>query len=592
MIKVGDNYYRNLEEQVLKNKEDIARHYEIDRALANLGIKIVGQVLSELQLPDPDTYTGSYGDAYAVGIPEEVNAGTSSYSYFVYTRPDINAGHIDSYWLDVGKISIAGPQGPQGVQGEPGESTQWYVFDYGFNTESGNYNAGDMALERLSGSVYRHNGTKWETTGTTLRGPTGMQGLQGPRGLRGEQGVPGPQGVQGLQGEAGKSITIIGILNESNALPLPSELNNLGAAYLVGTSPNYNLWVQVGTSPANAVWVNTGGLGGGTSVSVNGQLVSTWNSDTKLDKKTNTTGYSQVYVKGSSGNQLMLNLSNKIGADSSSSAIPTAAAVVSSCVLSDKTTEPARAGEKLIYGAVRNSSGTSENQVLEATDNIGLSTDANKLIATNENGIVTAALPQASDTSNQYRVIPKAYADNNFVKKSLETTPYKAGKAEVYGCNYNGSGVPSESTYFASASPDTYALARYTASKTLRTEMATTPDDKDCVNVAYLNANISKHYRHTITTNAISLDGGDEIVGIIIVNTNPDTITQIDYQTFLDATSVWIAFQTAEFPGESIYTAPIMLTQSNVYLNGYTQAENTDFTTITSNIDNDLVEPV
>ena len=33
--------YRNLVEQVRKNQEDIARHYEIDRVLADWGIKVI-----------------------------------------------------------------------------------------------------------------------------------------------------------------------------------------------------------------------------------------------------------------------------------------------------------------------------------------------------------------------------------------------------------------------------------------------------------------------------------------------------------------------------------------------------------------------
>ena len=96
---------RNLEEQVQKNKEDIARHYEIDRSLANFGIKIVGTVSSVEALPDPLSYQGQYGDGFAVGQ-------TGSYDYYIYTRPDVNAGQPNNHWLNVGQLAIQGPQGP------------------------------------------------------------------------------------------------------------------------------------------------------------------------------------------------------------------------------------------------------------------------------------------------------------------------------------------------------------------------------------------------------------------------------------------------------------------------------------------------
>ena len=65
MIQIGNNYYRNLEEQVQKNKEDIARHWQIDRVLADFGIRIVGTAGS---FNDIKNIQGKeYGDAYAVG---------------------------------------------------------------------------------------------------------------------------------------------------------------------------------------------------------------------------------------------------------------------------------------------------------------------------------------------------------------------------------------------------------------------------------------------------------------------------------------------------------------------------------------------
>ena len=58
---------RNLEAQVLKNKEDIAAHYNRDRVLADFGIRVLGQRDSAADLPNPATFSGDYGDAYAIG---------------------------------------------------------------------------------------------------------------------------------------------------------------------------------------------------------------------------------------------------------------------------------------------------------------------------------------------------------------------------------------------------------------------------------------------------------------------------------------------------------------------------------------------
>ena len=84
---------RNLQEQVQKNKEDIQRHYEIERVLADWGIRIIGQ-METWEIP-----TGSfeYGDAYAVG-PDG-----GPFVFYIYTR-----GNPD-YWFDYGAISIVGP---------------------------------------------------------------------------------------------------------------------------------------------------------------------------------------------------------------------------------------------------------------------------------------------------------------------------------------------------------------------------------------------------------------------------------------------------------------------------------------------------
>ena len=272
---------RNLEEQVQKNKEDIARHYEIDRSLANFGIKIVGTVSSVGDLPDPLTYQGEYGDGYAVGQP-------GSYEYYIYTRPDLNAGQPNNHWLPVGQLAIQGPQGPQGEQGEQGEpgiSSKWYTGAYPENPAEN-----DMFLAS-SGQVFQYTSGNWQPV-TDIKGPQGIQGIQGQRG---PQGIQGPQGQKGETGDVGGFINIYGIVTSTDQLPSPSTLKNLTIAYLLGTQVPYDLYIQVGENSNVAQWVNSGPFNAATLVSSGGVYQNIWNADTKVDKYTGMGGVSRSY---------------------------------------------------------------------------------------------------------------------------------------------------------------------------------------------------------------------------------------------------------------------------------------------------------
>lgn len=130
MITYNNLELRNLVEQVQKNKEDIAKHYETDRVIADFGIRVLGE-LNDISDVPPGDY--SYGDAYIVNN-----------SYYIYTRANPAIGQPNPYWLDIGSLSIVGPQGPQGPQGE--------------------------------------------------QGPQGLQGLKGDTGAQGPQGIPGIRG--------------------------------------------------------------------------------------------------------------------------------------------------------------------------------------------------------------------------------------------------------------------------------------------------------------------------------------------------------------------------------------------------------------
>lgn len=249
MIKIGNIDYRNLEEQVQKNKEDIANHYNVDRVLADFGIKIIGQVSSFDQIRD--RVGENYGDAYAVGTQPP-------YTFYIWTRADIEAGQPDDYWFDIGALAIIGPQGPQGSVGPAGpQGTRGSLWYKGNGTPSnGSYNVGDMYLNTTNGDVYRYEGSQWIYSGN-IRGP---QGLKGDTGAQGPQGIPGQQGSQGPKGDAGQSFTIVGKLSSVDQLPAPTTQNRT-KGYLVGNDTDgYDLYVVIGDT--ELLWDNVGKVEG------------------------------------------------------------------------------------------------------------------------------------------------------------------------------------------------------------------------------------------------------------------------------------------------------------------------------------------
>lgn len=237
MIKINNIEYRNLEEQVLKNKEDIERHYQVDRVVAEFGIKVLGQVDNEEMIPQS---ASNFGDAWAVGVEEP-------YEFYIWTRQDEDTPVEDGVWLNIGKLAIVGPQGPQGVQGLTGPK-------------------GDK-------------GDKGD------QGPRGLQGIQGPKGDKGEKGDRGVKGDTGATGPTGYVYTIKSTLTSVSQLPTPTQAirNN---AYLIGTQAPYMLYIILEEN-GQLVWTTVGTMtteGASTQVLVNGSFVEEFNADTKLDK--------------------------------------------------------------------------------------------------------------------------------------------------------------------------------------------------------------------------------------------------------------------------------------------------------------------
>ena len=248
---------RNLTEQVQRNKDDIKYILTEGRQFDEFGIKVVGQVATVNDLPDPVQYhtehgDESYGDAYMVGS-------TVPYTLYILTREF--SGTTGPHWFNVGEFPLPGPQGPKGEKGDKGDKGD----------------QGDQGIQ-------------------------GIQGIRGPQGIQGPQGVRGPQGPQGPRGEAGvpgNAVSIIGIISSENELPTPTEdiRNN---AYLLSKGNNvYDLYIILGDT--TLIWTNVGEFNSGTQVTVGGSNVATFDADTKLDKYTLSTGSYRAYAVSPSG---------------------------------------------------------------------------------------------------------------------------------------------------------------------------------------------------------------------------------------------------------------------------------------------------
>lgn len=101
MLKYGNKEYRNIQEQVQKNKDDLSR---LINGTSAYGIIIKGVVETEGQLP---TENLNVGDAYLVGS-------NNNYELFIYDA--------DTPWINCGSFPTPGPEGPVGPKGDKGDS--------------------------------------------------------------------------------------------------------------------------------------------------------------------------------------------------------------------------------------------------------------------------------------------------------------------------------------------------------------------------------------------------------------------------------------------------------------------------------------
>lgn len=276
----------NLEETVLQLVYDVAEHRQITAVLADLGIMVRGTLPSQEALEQEPTEGLVYGDAFLVGESDPKDL-------WVWTRANPSLGHDEAYWLNIGPITVQGPQGEPGPTVSSARVTSEGQITFTFS-----------------------NGTEITTTGNSLRGPTGVKGdtgpagPQGPKGDKGDKGETGPRGEAGPAGPAG-SFNLLGRISDVSLLPPVSSVSE-GDAELVYNSnrDGYDIWVVAGGE-----WTNMGAPGAGTTIYVSGQVATDWDADTKLDKVTGTANRSRVYGITAGGTQTTFKISQNTLSD-------------------------------------------------------------------------------------------------------------------------------------------------------------------------------------------------------------------------------------------------------------------------------------
>ena len=227
MITIDKVTYRNLQEQVQKNKEDIAAWQNVEFTLNNFGIKVLGKVDSESDIP-AGTY--EYGDAYLVGL-------TDPYDLYIYTR---NKEAADSgSFVNVGPLNVIGQEGPQGPQGPAGVDGYTPVVRYGNglpiveSTDKDGY----LYIDQQTSRLYTFKNNAWNY----------VVNMQGAKGDKGEQGI---------QGATGTTLSIVARLASPDLLPtnFASGAIPKNSAYLVDVQGANHLYIILGNQSDYSTW--------------------------------------------------------------------------------------------------------------------------------------------------------------------------------------------------------------------------------------------------------------------------------------------------------------------------------------------------
>lgn len=254
MLQFGNKEFRNLEEQVEKNAQDIQDFKDGNQTIAEFGITVVGILATAAELP---VQGENFGDAYLIGSQ-------TPYDMRVWTR---DVANNTAKWVDLGAFPLQGPKGDKGDIGStitagsgeplnnPTNANQFYI-----NTETGYWYIPNQT----------QTGWEWVKMFTLKgeKGDRGLQGKQGVQGLIGPQGKVGPIGPQGPKGDAGDvgpAFNVQGTLASLSNLPTPTaDMQDKGYAYIIPDAQgNKHIWVIQGPEGGPFQWVDVGIAGVG-----------------------------------------------------------------------------------------------------------------------------------------------------------------------------------------------------------------------------------------------------------------------------------------------------------------------------------------
>lgn len=184
MVTIDGKKYNNLEEQVQALTETVRGFQEGEKTIAEFGIKVLGILESEEDIPEQGV---NFGDAYLIGE-------TAPYDMRVWTRVGSDTA---GQWVDLGEFPLQGPKGNKGDRGS--------VIMSSTNDPSIPASEGDYWLNTVTHNLFVFQTGTWRLL-FNMKGSTGERGECGPigpKGNQGEKGVQGPRGYQGVQGEKG-----------------------------------------------------------------------------------------------------------------------------------------------------------------------------------------------------------------------------------------------------------------------------------------------------------------------------------------------------------------------------------------------------
>lgn len=254
MLQFGNKEFRNLEEQVEKNAQDIQDFKDGNQTIAEFGITVVGILASADELPAQGE---NFGDAYLIGT-------ATPYDMRVWTR---DVANNTAKWVDLGAFPLQGPKGDKGDIGSVIRADAGAPLNNPTSLH-------DFYIDTISGYWYQaysnETGYGWLKAFTLKggkgdRGEQGKQGVQGLTGPQGKTGPIGPTGLPGPKGDVGPAFNVQGTLASSSNLPTPTAaMQDKGYAYLIPDAQGTkHIWVIQGPEGGPFQWVDVGTAGVG-----------------------------------------------------------------------------------------------------------------------------------------------------------------------------------------------------------------------------------------------------------------------------------------------------------------------------------------